>query len=137
MSRYEAKKSSDELQAKSDLLNDSLKRTVSELKKNESDLKHREREEKDNGEKLANIDEELEEVMTTLREAKNDKKRGKSEQQYLHAIEGMKRHFPGVRGRLIDLCKPTQKRFNQAVTVAAGKQMDAIVVDDSQIAIQW
>ena len=34
-------------------------------------------------------------------------------------------------GRLVDLCRPTQRRYNLAVTVAAGKDMDAIVVDTS------
>jgi hypothetical protein len=36
-------------------------------------------------------------------------------------------HFKGgVLGRLVDLCRPTQRRFNLAVTVAAGKDMDGI-----------
>lgn len=28
--------------------------------------------------------------------------------------------YPGVRGRLVDLCKPTQRKYNVAVTTAAG-----------------
>ena len=35
-------------------------------------------------------------------------------------------------GRLVDLCRPTQRRFNLAVTVAAGRDMDAVVVDTKQ-----
>ena len=34
-------------------------------------------------------------------------------------------HFPGVKGRLVDLCRPSQSRYNLAVTVAGGKDMDA------------
>ncbi|CAN0393420.1 unnamed protein product, partial [Discosporangium mesarthrocarpum] len=43
--------------------------------------------------------------------------------------QALKRLFPGVRGRLVDLCKPTQRKYNVAVTAAAGIHMDAIVVD--------
>lgn len=32
----------------------------------------------------------------------------------------LKRMYPGVRGRLVDLCKPTQRKYNVAVTTAAG-----------------
>jgi structural maintenance of chromosome 1 len=45
-------------------------------------------------------------------------------------LEALKRLFPGVRGRLVDLCKPVQRKYNMAVTVATGKHMDAIVVSD-------
>ncbi|KAG5190386.1 structural maintenance of chromosomes 1 protein [Tribonema minus] len=34
-----------------------------------------------------------------------------------------------VRGRLSALCKPAQRRYNEAVATAAGRHMDAIVVD--------
>ena len=50
----------------------------------------------------------------------------------MQAIATLKRHFPGVRGRLVDLCRPTQRRYNLAVTVAGGKDMDAIVVDKKE-----
>lgn len=43
-------------------------------------------------------------------------------------LENMKRLFPGVLGRLIDLCKPRHRKHNIAVTVILGKNMDAIVV---------
>jgi hypothetical protein len=39
-------------------------------------------------------------------------------------------------GRLVDLCRPTQRRYNLAVTVAAGKDMDAIVVDTKSTGIE-
>jgi structural maintenance of chromosome 1 len=38
----------------------------------------------------------------------------------------------GVYGRLVDLCRPTQRKYNLAVTVAGGKDMDAIVVDTKE-----
>jgi structural maintenance of chromosome 1 len=51
------------------------------------------------------------------------------------AIESMKRIFPGVYGRLVDLCKPSQKKFDTAVSVVLGKNLDAIIVDEKKTAI--
>ena len=39
------------------------------------------------------------------------------------------RCITGVRGRLVDLCRPTSKRFTDAVTRVLGKHADSIVVD--------
>ena len=44
-------------------------------------------------------------------------------------VATLKRNFPGVHGRLIELAAPTQKRFNVAATRTLGKNIDAIVVD--------
>jgi structural maintenance of chromosome 1 len=41
-----------------------------------------------------------------------------------------------VHGKLVDLCKPIQKKYSQAISTAAGKQMDAIVVDTKQVAAE-
>ena len=39
--------------------------------------------------------------------------------------------LPGVRGRLIDLCRPVSKRYETAVMRVLGKQAESIVVDTS------
>jgi len=41
---------------------------------------------------------------------------------------------PGVHGRVVDLCSPSQKRLHVAVNVALGKYLDAVVVDTSETA---
>jgi len=43
---------------------------------------------------------------------------------------------PGVKGRLMDLCHPTARKWNLAVTVAGGKLMEAIVVDNKNTGIE-
>ena len=78
------------------------------------------------------LDKQIEEINATMRDAKDDRRKNKDEERLLQAIASLKRHFPGVQGRLVDLCRPTQRRFNLAVTVAAGKDMDAIVVDTKE-----
>ena len=37
---------------------------------------------------------------------------------------------PGVRGRLIDLCEPTQWRYETAIFVILGRNIDSVVVDE-------
>lgn len=41
----------------------------------------------------------------------------------------------GVRGRVIDLCKPSQRKYETAVITVLGRNIDAIVVDHEKTAI--
>lgn len=44
--------------------------------------------------------------------------------------------FSGVRGRVVDLCKPTQRKYETAVSVILGRNIDAVVVDQEKTAIE-
>jgi len=50
-------------------------------------------------------------------------------------LEDLKRLYPGFHGRLIDLCRPTNRRYDQALSTVLGRHMDAIVVDTEKTAI--
>ena len=80
------------------------------------------------------LDTDLEKVTEKLREAGNERQRSKKEEKMSEAVENMKRIFVGVHGKLADLCRPIQKKYSTAVTVAAGKVMDHIVVDSKAVA---
>lgn len=41
----------------------------------------------------------------------------------------------GVRGRVVDLCKPTQRKYETAVATVLGRNIDAVVVDEEKTAI--
>jgi SMC proteins Flexible Hinge Domain len=41
----------------------------------------------------------------------------------------------GVRGRVIDLCQPTQRKYETAVSVILGRNIDALVVDHEKTGI--
>ncbi|KAM7259549.1 hypothetical protein ACFE04_015290 [Oxalis oulophora] len=73
--------------------------------------------------KIADIDDQL-------RMLKADRHENERDARLSQAVETLKRLFQGVHGRIIDLCRPTQKKYNLAVTVAMGKFMDAVVVED-------
>lgn len=44
--------------------------------------------------------------------------------------------YQGVRGRVVDLCKPTQRKYETAVSVILGRNIDAVVVDQEKTAIE-
>jgi hypothetical protein len=39
----------------------------------------------------------------------------------------MRRLLPGVRGRLVDMCRPSHQRYNTAVNVGLGKNMEVCI----------
>lgn len=107
----------------------------------EEDLKHKKVEKETSVEQFQlNIDNiakmkvELHELNMKLSEATDDQRRSKHELKEAEAVEAMKRIFSGVHGKLVDLCRPYQKKYAQAIAVAAGRQMDAIVVESKQVA---
>lgn len=49
-------------------------------------------------------------------------------------VELFKREVPGVYDRMINMCEPTHKRYNVAITKVLGKYMEAIIVDTEKTA---
>lgn len=80
--------------------------------------------------KYENLKKRLTETEDQLRELKADRYENERDVRLSQAVETLKRLFQGVHGRMTDLCRPTQKKYNLAVTVAMGKFMDAVVVED-------
>lgn len=77
-----------------------------------------------------NLKAKIAEIDAQLRELKADKHESERDARLSEALESLKRLFPGVHGRMTDLCTPSNKKFNLAVTVAMGRYMDAVVVED-------
>eukprot|EP00033_Pygsuia_biforma_P002257 GCRY01002501.1.p1 GENE.GCRY01002501.1~~GCRY01002501.1.p1 ORF type:complete len:1250 (+),score=240.32 GCRY01002501.1:83-3832(+) len=86
-------------------------------------------------EKSRSLNTLLDKIEARLTEAKADKKESERDLRTSEVLDAMKRLFTGVRGRLTDLCKPIQRKYNVAVTVAMGSRMDAIVVDNEKTAM--
>jgi structural maintenance of chromosome 1 len=88
-------------------------------------------------EKQKELSDELVDVHKQLQEYRADARATDREQRVLDALEALQAHFPGkVRGRLIDLCNVSQQKFHLAVTVALGRHMDAIIVEDETTALE-
>ena len=57
------------------------------------------------------LSQQLDNVQEELNEAKMDKHESARHQKRQELLESMKRLFPGVYGRLIDLCQPVHKKL--------------------------
>jgi structural maintenance of chromosome 1 len=106
-----------------------LQKTKNDVQATEEKLRSLQAKSRETQKRREEIDLELEKIAQSLRTASNDNRANREEEKLQAAIASLQRNFPGVHGRLVDLCRPAQKKFNLAVTVAAGKDMDAVVVD--------
>jgi len=84
----------------------------------------------------AALTEQLEEVKSQILDAKADRSNTERQQRTMETLESLKAHFPGVIGRVVDLCKPTQKKYNLAITVSMGRNMEAVIVQEQKTAIE-
>ncbi|KAJ3126687.1 Structural maintenance of chromosomes protein 1 [Nowakowskiella sp. JEL0407] len=80
--------------------------------------------------------EKLEHLEANLETARADKYESEKELKMKEFVDSLKKLFPGVRGRLMNLCKPTQRKFDVAVSIILGRNIDSIVVDTQQVAVE-
>ena len=144
--RLEAKR--DELTQRLDFLNeqkDGEARRMADLEKGRDEAKAElnEARTKDKGladekrksrAKQEHLSNKIEELSGKLREAKADRKESEREVRAQEAVVAMRRLLPGVHGRVTDLLKVTQRKYNLAVITVLGRDADAIVVDDAAVA---
>jgi structural maintenance of chromosome 1 len=80
------------------------------------------------------LDEKLYNASTKLLEAEGGRNQSRKEMHLKTLVSDMKRMFPGVRGRVTDLCTPKQKKYTEAVSTALGRHLDSVVVEDEKTA---
>ncbi|RDA89049.1 hypothetical protein CP533_6199, partial [Ophiocordyceps camponoti-saundersi (nom. inval.)] len=85
--------------------------------------------------KRTELEERLEDVARKLREADDGRRQSDRELRLREMVVSLKRVFPGVRGRIGELCTPKQKKYDEAVIVALGRDFDSIVVDTERIGV--
>lgn len=69
----------------------------------------------------------IREIIATERQLQRDR-------QLAQVSADLMRLVPGVRGRVVDLCKPTDRRFGAAVQVVLAGYLDAVVTDTADAA---
>lgn len=82
------------------------------------------------------LDEKIAEVARKLIEADDGKRASEKELRIRETIATLKRTYPGVKGRLHELCKPKQKKYSEAVSTVLGRHIDSVVVDTEATAKQ-
>ncbi|KAJ1023907.1 hypothetical protein NDA13_004741 [Ustilago tritici] len=70
-----------------------------------------------------------------LLQAGNDLKEVEREAAMKETMAKLQRIFPGVHGRVVDLCKPVQRKYDTAISTVLGRNTDAIIVDQEKTAI--
>ncbi|KAG9445663.1 hypothetical protein H6P81_011791 [Aristolochia fimbriata] len=119
-----------QLQERFDKTIDALKKHEEEFSRAKDELREMEKKLCNSRSKHNSLKKKIAEIEMQLNELKADKQESERDARLSEAVESLKRLFSGVRGRMTDLCRPTQKKYNLAVTVAMGKFMDAVVVED-------
>lgn len=125
--KNELEKTRIEITERREKIANSISKTESDRKSAEDELRSATQDIERAELRRTEIDHELENINAKLRDARDDRRKNRDEERLKDAIKSLQLHFKGgVLGRLVDLCRPTQRRFNLAVTVAAGKDMDGI-----------
>jgi structural maintenance of chromosome 1 len=81
-------------------------------------------------------EEKLQQVLIKLSEAESGRRESEREMRAKDTVRSMKAIFPGVKGRINELCKPKQKKFESAVGIVLGKDWDSVVVDTEKTAAE-
>ncbi|KAJ2797842.1 Structural maintenance of chromosomes protein 1, partial [Coemansia guatemalensis] len=84
----------------------------------------------------AELHEKLSGVLARLAQARADQRESAREARLRDMVAALQRVFPGVHGRLAELCRPTQRKYDVGVATVLGRHMDAIVVDRQATALE-
>ncbi|GJN31482.1 hypothetical protein PR202_gb19887 [Eleusine coracana subsp. coracana] len=82
------------------------------------------------GSRYQRLRQKIDDADAQLRELKADKHESERDIRLKETVTSLKKLFPGVHGRMHELCSLSQKKYELAVTVAMGIFMDAVVVED-------
>ncbi|KAK6849664.1 RecF/RecN/SMC N terminal domain-containing protein [Apiospora arundinis] len=78
------------------------------------------------------LDEKLQDVLKKIDEANAGIRQNRKEVKLKEMVTELKRLYPGVKGRVGDLCKPKQKKYDEAVITALGMHFDSVIVDTTE-----
>ncbi|KAF9892884.1 Structural maintenance of chromosomes protein 1 [Aspergillus nanangensis] len=115
-------------------LNDTVKSTSKDIERKKKELNALTSERLRISQMRTELEEKLQVVLKKLLEADDGRKQSEKEIRVKELISTLKRIFPGVKGRVSDLCKPKQKKYADAVATVLGRHFDAIVVDNEKTA---
>ncbi|KAI9798097.1 MAG: Structural maintenance of chromosomes protein 1 [Piccolia ochrophora] len=80
------------------------------------------------------LHEKLNEALHKILEADDGRRQSEKQVRMKETIASLKRFFPGVRGRVSELCKPKLQKYGDAVSTVLGRHFDSVVVDTEKTA---
>ena len=117
-------------------VNEAVQQTQSEIDTKKKDLNAATSKRLQTARTRTELDEKLQEVLRKLLEADDGRRASHKEIQMKETVAMLKRTYPGVKGRVHELCRPKQKKFEDAVSTVLGRHFDALVVDTEATAKQ-
>ncbi|KAK0550612.1 Structural maintenance of chromosomes protein 1 [Tilletia horrida] len=105
------------------------------LKKQQERLGAVKREKSEINQRGTKLNEDLQVTYNKLLQANHDQRETEREAKLKETYASLQKIFPGVRGRVMDLCRPTQRKYDLAITTILGTYADALVVDTEKVAI--
>ncbi|KAI9849613.1 MAG: Structural maintenance of chromosomes protein 1 [Sclerophora amabilis] len=123
-----------DITARRDTLRDQIKRNSTEVDTKKKDFNVLTSERLRASQKQTELEEKLQEVLRTLLEADDGRRQSEKEIRLKETTTTLKRIYPGVRGRVSELCKPKLKKYGDAVSTVLGRHFDAVVVDTEKTA---
>ncbi|CAK7208211.1 Structural maintenance of chromosomes protein 1 [Sporothrix curviconia] len=85
---------------------------------------------------VTELEEQMQDISTRLETARSGMVQSRRETRMKEVVSQMRRIYPGVHGRVGELCKPKQKKFDEAVVTALGHDFDSVVVDTEKTAAE-
>ena len=112
-----------------DAVKDTVDDISKELNSKKKEFNHIQSERVRTNQRRTELDEKLQVLLKTLRDADDGRRQSDKEKRTKEMVSTLRRLFPGVHGRVGELCKPKQKKWDEAVIVALGRDFDSVVVD--------
>ncbi len=85
---------------------------------------------------VTELEEQMQDIATRLETARSGMVQSRRETRMKEVVSQMRRIYPGVHGRVGELCKPKQKKFDEAVVTALGIDFDSVIVDTERTAAE-
>ncbi|CAF1247151.1 unnamed protein product [Didymodactylos carnosus] len=118
----------EELNTKIEKLNTYIQELEREYNEKQASSVQLEKEVAEGKQRSQELEDQISRINNEMGEARVDRHETSRAQRKAELMENLKQ-FSGVYGRLIDLCEPTHKRFQVAITKVLGRNMDAIIVE--------
>jgi structural maintenance of chromosome 1 len=125
-----------DLQDREESVSTRVKSLEKERKRIKSEIDHIAAERVSISTRETQINDNLADVMSKLIEAGAHKSQSDRQQRFIETLAKLRSMYPGVHGRVVDLCKPTANKYDTAVMTILGRNIDAVVVDHQTTAIE-
>ena len=117
-------------------VNEAVQQTQTEIDSKKKELNAATSKRVQNARARTELEEKLQEVLRKLVDADDGRRASQKEIKMKETIAMLKRTYPGVKGRVHELCRPKQKKFEEAVSTVLGRHFDSLIVDTEATAKQ-